>query len=161
MGNLLKKLAQGLSVFLLLIGLMACNNEEKASPKIIDCDVDVAECLTNGSRQVYTMLTSDGAPVTNTCFLSIQMGFENDGKFTWSSNSDKDERCMELIGFENFSGNWTLANNKKEIHITPAWFTNFNQTKTVLKIISLDENELVAETPSQVGVFRVVWRRIN
>jgi hypothetical protein len=156
----LKTVAQFLCIASLLIGLSACNNEEESTPAAIDCSVQVGECLTNGNRQAYIMYKSDGALVTNSCFQSVQMAFQSDGKFTWTSDSDKRERCMDLIGFENFTGNWTLENNNQEIHITPAWFTNFGQTETVLKIISLDENELVAETPSQVGVSTIVWRRL-
>lgn len=137
----------------------SCNNDDDAS-ETIDCSVDVAECLTDGDSQVYFMFSSDGSQVTNSCFMSIQIGFDIDGTFTWNSNSGSDANCLDLIGFEDFTGNWTLENNNTEIHITPPWFTNQGQTKTVLDILSLSETDMEAITPSQAGEFTIIWRRL-
>ena len=156
-----KTLVQCLCAISILIGLLACNKDNESSPKTTDCSVEVAECLTNGDRQVYFMYSSDGSQVTNTCWLSIQMGFESDGTFTWQSNSDVNENCMNLIGFENFTGQWTLENNKTEIHITPPWFTDNFQTETVLRIIELNQAEFKAATPNQTGATNeIIWRRL-
>ena len=155
-----KTFVQCLCVISILVGLLTCNKDDETTPATTDCNVEVAECLTDGSRQAYFMYSSDGVPTTNNCFLSVQMGFEADGTFTWSSDSGTDANCLNRIGFEDFTGNWTLANNKTEIHITPPWFTSQGQKETVLKIVSLNETELTAETPSQVGISTIVWRRL-
>ena len=145
----------------LLTTLCACSEDSDGLEENIDCGLDVATCLTDGNRQSYSNYSSDGSQTTNSCFLSIQMGFNIDGTFTWNSMSNTDDRCLELIGFPNFTGQWTLENNKTEIHITPPWFTDQGQTKTVLEIIELNEKDLIARTPNRTGATtEIVWRRI-
>jgi hypothetical protein len=152
---------KNLGILLLIVGLSSCGEDSDMLSESIDCGTDVAGCLTDGGRQTYSNYSSDGVPTTNDCFKSIQMGFNMDGTFTWSSDSDTDNRCLELIGFPNYTGQWTLENNGNEIHITPPWFTNNGQTKTVLEIISLDERDLKAMTPNQTGAkTEIIWRRI-
>ncbi|NNL15640.1 MAG: lipocalin family protein [Flavobacteriaceae bacterium] len=146
----------------LSIIIIACSKDDDTTPEqAINCNVDVADCLTNGERQTYFPYSYDGGVIVDPCDLSIRITFNASGTFSWFSDSDTDIECLEDIGFENFVGNWTLENNNTEIHITPPWWTNNGQTETVLTIQSLNESELVVlQQIDGQGIWRVVWRRI-
>jgi hypothetical protein len=143
-------------LFMLSLSLVffSCEDKDDSSDGY-NCAVQFEECLTNGARQAYFPYSADGVPNTSSCFLNIQMGFEMDGTFTWN----RDDDCDRLVTVENFTGEWTLENNKTEIHITPPFFPR-TTTVTVLKVISLGEDEFTAITPTPVGADTIIWRRI-
>jgi hypothetical protein len=158
--NQMKKLinfsVKCLCICALSIVLIACSEDDNTtSVQAINCNVDVADCLTDSNLQAYVPVSHDGTVFTFDCALSIRIGFNASGSFTWNSNTDMD--CLELTGIEPFVGNWTLENNNTEIHITPPLIAEHGQA-TILTIVSLNELELeVRQAGIIVGEGPEVW----
>ncbi|MCO6477005.1 MAG: hypothetical protein J5I94_10320 [Phaeodactylibacter sp.] len=148
-----------LLALLLSFAFFTCNNnggEEDPSPAL-DCAVDVAECITNGSNQSYRVDKINGVVVRdNDCVESLQVNFNMDGGFSWFHG------CPADVGLDApfTGGEWSLENDKAEIrikHPDPAINTDMSW-----RILELNEEELVVPMPgySLTGRDTFTWRRI-